>query len=84
MITHWIHISFQSTQSGAGEQFLLLDCRARACAKRTFFSQTPVWCETMYVGRFALRIFKIKGDEAVVAAVRLACMQLLSWFHWFN
>ena len=29
---HWI-VSFQSTKSGAGEQFLLLDCRARACAK---------------------------------------------------
>ena len=36
------NISFQSTKSGAGEQFLLLDCRARACAKGMFFSQTPV------------------------------------------
>ena len=35
-------ISFQSTKSGAGEQFLLQDCRARACAKGTLFSQTPV------------------------------------------
>ena len=31
--THW-NVSFQSTISGAGEQFLLWDCRARACAKK--------------------------------------------------
>ena len=34
--------SFQSTKSGAGEQFLLLHCRARACAKGFVFLQTPV------------------------------------------
>ena len=28
------HISFDNTKSGAGEQFLLLDCRARSCAKK--------------------------------------------------
>ena len=39
--SHW-NIGFQSTKSGAGEQFLLLDCRARACAKGVLFSQTPV------------------------------------------
>ena len=38
---HW-NVSLQSTRSGAGEQFLLLDCRARACAEGLFFSQTPV------------------------------------------
>ena len=37
------NISFQSTQSGAGEWFLLLDCRARACAKGVFlFTDTGV------------------------------------------
>ena len=36
------HMSFQSTKSGAGLQFLLRDCRARACSKREFVSQTPV------------------------------------------
>ena len=30
--SHW-NIGFQSTKSGAGEQFLLLDCRAMACTK---------------------------------------------------
>ena len=35
-------ISFENAKSGAGEQFLLLDCRARACAKGVFISQTPV------------------------------------------
>ena len=35
------NISFQKTKSGAGLQFLLLDCRARACTKETFL-QTPV------------------------------------------
>ena len=39
--TQW-STSFQSTESGAGKQFLLLDCRARACAKAAFCSQTPV------------------------------------------
>ena len=39
--THW-NISYESTTSGAGEPFLLLDCRARACAKGVMFSQTPV------------------------------------------
>ena len=39
--THW-NISPQGTESGAGEQFLLLDCSARACAKGVVFSQTPV------------------------------------------
>ena len=34
--TRW-KISFQSTKPRAGEQFLLLDCRARACAKGAFF-----------------------------------------------
>ena len=34
--------SFQSTKSGAGEQFLLLDFRAAAHPKGVFFSQTPV------------------------------------------
>ena len=37
--THW-NSSFQNTKSGAGEQFLLLDCRARACAKGLFFFHT--------------------------------------------
>ena len=32
--------SFQSAKSGAGLQFLLLDCRERACATKCFFSQT--------------------------------------------
>ena len=27
------HVCFENTKSGAGEQFLLLDCRARACAR---------------------------------------------------
>ena len=31
------NISFQSTEPGAGEEFLLLDYRARACAKGVFF-----------------------------------------------
>ena len=34
--------SFQNTELGGGQQFLLLDCRARACTKGVFFSQTPV------------------------------------------
>ena len=34
--------SFENNESGAGEQLLLLDCRARACAKGVFISQTPV------------------------------------------
>ena len=36
------NISFHSTESGAGEEFPLLDFRARACAKGVFLSQTPV------------------------------------------
>ena len=36
------NMSFQSTKSGAGWWFSLWDCRARACAKGMFFSQTPV------------------------------------------
>ena len=39
---HW-NISFQITKSGAGEQFLPLDCRARARRKGVFLSQTLVW-----------------------------------------
>ena len=35
------NISFQNTKSGAGEQFLLQDCRARACAKGVFFHRHP-------------------------------------------
>ena len=38
---HW-KISFQSTNSGAGEQFMLLDCMAKARVKGSFCSQTPV------------------------------------------
>ena len=37
---HW-SICFQSTKSGAGEQFLLLGCGARA-SRKGCFSQTPV------------------------------------------
>ena len=33
-------ISFQSSNSGAAELILLLDCRARACAKGVFFTDT--------------------------------------------
>ena len=36
------HIHFENAKSGAGEQLLLLDCRARACAKGVFMSQTPI------------------------------------------
>ena len=36
------NVSFQIANSGAGMQFLLMDCRARACAKGIFLSQTPV------------------------------------------
>ena len=39
--TPW-NVSFQSDESGAGEQFLLLDCRAGACAKCVFCAQAPV------------------------------------------
>ena len=35
-------ISFQSTKSGAGEQFLLQDRRAKADTKAAPFSQTPI------------------------------------------
>ena len=35
-------IGFQSTESGAGMQFLPLDCLAKARAKGVFFPQTPV------------------------------------------
>ena len=35
-------ISFQSTKSGAGEQFLLLGVMAKASVKGVFCSQTPV------------------------------------------
>ena len=34
-------MSFRSTTSGAGEQFLLQDCMAKADVKGVFFSQTP-------------------------------------------
>ena len=34
-------ISFRSTKSGSGEQFLLQDCRAKAGTKGVLFSQTP-------------------------------------------
>ena len=34
------NMSCQSTKSGAGLQFLLWDCRARACAKGVFFTDT--------------------------------------------
>ena len=36
-------ISFQSTRSGAGEQFLLQDCRAKPGIKGVFSSQKPVF-----------------------------------------
>ena len=36
------NISCWNTESGAGEQFLLLVCRAEARRKETVFSQTPV------------------------------------------
>ena len=36
------NVSFQRTNSGAGEQFLLQDCREKADTEGTFFSQTPV------------------------------------------
>ena len=39
--THW-NASFQSIKSCAGLQSLLPDCRARACKRGVFFSQTPV------------------------------------------
>ena len=35
-------MSFQSAKSGAGEQFLLLACVAKACTKGVLCSQTPV------------------------------------------
>ena len=35
-------ISFQNTKSGAGEQYLLLCCRAKAHLKGLHFSQAPV------------------------------------------
>ena len=35
-------IGFQSTKSGAGEQFLPLDCMATGRVKGMCFSQTPV------------------------------------------
>ena len=36
------NISFQSTKSGSGEQFLLQDCRAMADTKGLLVLQTPV------------------------------------------
>ena len=39
--TRW-NISFQSAKSGAGEQFLLLDCRARACQKECLSNPSPI------------------------------------------
>ena len=41
--SHW-SISFQSAKSVAGEQFLLLACRARACAKILLFTDTDIEC----------------------------------------
>ena len=40
----WEHQPRQNTESGAGEQFLLLDCRIRVRVKRICVcSKTPVW-----------------------------------------
>ena len=36
------NIGFENAASGAGKQFLLLDCRAKARVKGLFVSQTPV------------------------------------------
>ena len=36
------HISFKNTKSRAGEQFLPLDRRARACAEGVCISQAPI------------------------------------------
>ena len=39
-------ISFPSTKSGAGEQFLLPDCSGTARTKGMLSSQRPVWPQT--------------------------------------
>ena len=50
--------AFRASNHGAGEQFLLLDCRARACAKGVCFLQTPVsyysilWSTILYNATF--------------------------------
>ena len=41
------NIGFRSTKSGAGQQFLLRDCKARAHPKGVFISQTPVCRELL-------------------------------------
>ena len=41
------HIGFGNTKSQAGEQLLLLDGRARACAKGVSISQTPVMLQSV-------------------------------------
>ena len=35
-------ISFKNTKSGAGEQFLLQDCKAKACRNVVLVHKTPV------------------------------------------
>ena len=49
--TRWT-TSFQSTKSGAGLQFLLWDCRARACAQKECFvhrSQYHIYVICVYM-----------------------------------
>ena len=45
------NISLKSTKSGAGLQFLLLDCRIGVRVKGVFCSQMPVWTRTSNTAR---------------------------------
>ena len=64
--THW-NISPQSTEPGAGEQFLLKDCMAKAPTKGIISSQTPVSLEP---GPRALRGRPVRGHEEADAVRR--------------
>ena len=56
--------SFQSTNSGAGEQFLPPDCRAKACQKEFFFSDAGiVFCPSSWVCETGISLLRLQTSS---------------------
>ena len=78
-----IHTGFQSTKSGDGEQFLLLDCRAKIRAKADVCSQTQVCLAILCTAEvYAQRCLCVCSSAAVLSNghVRMLAFSLDTYF----
>ena len=72
-------IGLQNAKSGAGEQFLPLDCRAEVHLKGVLFSQTPVSHPTLHLPAIQMRVRCCSWSVGLPSALIISIRKISIW-----